>query len=186
MSKLAIVVLSVVSLVVVALLSLGMGYIGFGNDANGFEADIQAKYNDNRNVYDNGWKKVVEMSQVPDMQVKALKELYDGTMKGRYGKDGSKAMMQWIQEQNPSLDQQTFVKIQQAVESFRNEFASNQTELVSRKQAYQRYLTATTSGRFFNMIGGYPHIDLSKYDIVTSDKTEEDFRTKRSEPLKLK
>lgn len=172
------------SFVLVALFAV-FGYVGFSNDANKFEVDIKAKYTDNQNVYDNGWKKVTEVAQVPAMQTASLKDLYDATMKGRYGADGSKAMFQFIKEQNPNLDQSTFIKIQQDIEAFRNEFASNQTRLVSQKQQYETFLTATTSGRFYNMIGSYPHIDLSKFDIVTSDKTQQDFATKRAEPLQL-
>lgn len=180
------VVLGIAGLVVFMLAMLLFGYIAFGNTANGFETDIKAKYNDNRNVYDNGWKRVQELAQVPDMQVEALQKVYDSAMKGRYGSEGSKAVVQFIQEQNPNLDQATFLKIQQNIESFRNDFAANQTRLVSIKQQYERYLTATTSGRLYNSFAGYPRIDLSQFDIITSDKTEEDFRTKRSEPLTLK
>ena len=176
--------------IVVVLLALvgflAMGYVGFGNDSNRFENQIKAKYTDNQNVYDNGWKKVKEMAQVPDMQTEAFTKIYDGVMKGRYGANGSQALLQFIKEQNPNLDQQTFVKIQVAVEDFHNEFQANQTQLVSIKQSYANYLTATTSGRFYNMVGNYPRIDLTKYDIVTSDKTQQDFDTKKAPELKLK
>lgn len=164
---------------------LGLGYLSFSNTANGFEVDIKAKYTNNQNVYDNGFKKVVEIAQVPDMQVQGLKTLYDSTMKSRYGADGSKAMLQAIKEQNPTLDQKTYIKIQQTIEEFRNEFQSNQTGLISVKQEYERFLSATTSGRIYNFIGHYPHIDLSVYDIVTSDQTAKAFSTKRDAPLKL-
>ncbi len=185
MNKLTAISLTILGLIVFVASTLLFGYIGFSNEANGFEVDIKAKYTNNKNVYDNGWKKVVEVSQVPQLQVNALRDLYEATMKGRYGKDGSKAILQFITEQNPNLDQSTLVKIQQDIEAFRTEFASNQTGLISRKQAYERFLTATTSGRLYNTFGGYPHIDLTKFDIVTSDKTEQDFERKRSEPLKL-
>lgn len=35
------------------------------------------------------------------------------------------------------------------------------------------------------MFGKYPHIDMSKFDIVTSDKTQQDFDSKRADELKL-
>ena len=73
--------------------------------------------------------------------------------------------------------------IQQSIEVFHTQFAQSQTELVSRKQEYQNLLTGTTSGRFYNMLAHYPHIDMSKYDIVTSAKTEQDFDTKQAGPL---
>lgn len=178
--------LGIVGVFILLAAFMGLGYIGFSNDANRFENQAKAKYTDNQNVYDNGWKKVKEMAQVPDMQTDALSKLYDGVMKGRYGADGSKAMFQFIKEQNPDLNQETFLKIQRAVEDFHNEFQANQTQLISVKQAYDNYLTATTSGRFYNLIGHYPHIDMAKYDIVTSDKTQKDFDTKKAPELKLR
>lgn len=178
---------AITAIVLVVLLAFGaLGYVGFSNDANRFENQVKAKYTDNQNVYDNGWKKVREMAQVPDMQVDALSKIYDGVMKGRYGEKGSQALLQFIKEQNPDLNQETFLKIQRAVEDFHNEFQANQTQLISVKQSYDNYLTATTSGRFYNMMGHYPHLDMSKYDIVTSDKTQQDFSRKKADELKLK
>lgn len=165
---------------------LGFGYLGFSNDAAAFEADIKAKYTNNQNVYDNGWKTVKESVQVTSLQAEALQKVYADTMKGRYGADGSKALFQMIKEQNPNLDQSTFLKLQQQIESFRNTFSSNQTGLISKKQEYEKFLTATTGGRFFNNFGHYPHIDLSVYDIVTSQKTEDAFKTKKDDALDLK
>lgn len=185
-SKIAAVALSIVGVFVALVVLVVFGYVGFSNDANAFEVDIKAKFTDNKNVYDNGWKKVKEVAQVPEMQVDALQKVYATTMQGRYGADGSKALFQFIKEQNPTIDQTTFIKIQQDIEAFRNEFASNQTQLVSRKQAYERFLTATTSGRFYNTFGSYPHIDLTKFDIVTSDLTETTFDKLRAGELKLK
>jgi hypothetical protein len=186
MSKTLAIGLSAVGVIVFVLFFLLFGYIGFGNTANGFETDIKAKYTDNKNVYDNGWKRVKELAQVPDMQVEGLQKLYDATMKGRYGANGSQAVLQFITEQNPALDQSTYRAIQQNIESFRLEFQANQTRLISIKQQYERFLTATTGGRFYNMIGGYPRIDLSQFDIVTSEKTEEDFKNKKSDPIQLR
>lgn len=159
------------------------GYISFTNDANRFEIGIKAQYNDNRNVYDNGWKKVVEVAKVPEKYTAKLKELYDGTMKGRYGANGSQAMMQWIQEQNPTIDPTLYRQLQQTIEGFRDRFQQSQTELIAKKQQYETFLYATIDGRFYNLIGGYPHIDMSKFDIITSEKTERDFETKKSDPL---
>ena len=185
MSKGVLAVLSAFGVVALLVIGLVVGYIGFSNDANRFEIAIKAQYTDNRNTYDNGWKKVVEVAQVPEKYTAKLKELYDGTMKGRYGADGSQAMMQWIQEQNPTIDPALYRQLQQVIEEFRNKFQQSQTELIAKKQQYENFLYATTSGRFYNMIVGYPHIDMSKYDIVTSEKTEQDFETKKSDPLKI-
>jgi hypothetical protein len=174
---------------IVFLVMLGFSYNGFINTATNFEVAIKAQYTNNQNVYDNGYKKVKEMAQVPQLQEQALEKLFVASISARqYDKGGQ--LMKFIQEQNPTLDQSTFVKIQQAVESYRNAFQNTQTELIAKKQSYETFLTATTSGRFNNTIAGmlgssFPRIDLNKFDIVTSDKTQKAFETKRDEPLDL-
>jgi hypothetical protein len=180
------IVAAVVGVFIFVIVLLGFGYLGFSNTARSYEVDIKAKYTNNKNVYDNGWKRIRELAQVPDMQVEQLQKLYDTAMKGRYGVDGSKAMVQFIHEQNPTLAPDTYNAISRNIESFRLEFASNQTGLISVKQEYERFLTATTNGRFYNTIGGYPAIDLTQYDIITSEQTEQDFKTKKSEPITLR
>lgn len=171
-------VLAVIAMVV-------LGFFDFQNTANQFEIGIQAQYKQNQNNYDNGWKTVMEKAQVPTMYTKQLQELYKTAMTGRYGEDGSHALFQFLKEQNPTLDPEIFRQIQQSIESFRKSFEAEQKTLVSKKQSYETYLRATYSGRFYNMIGGYPKIDLAVYDIVTSAKTQEDFKNKQAEPLKL-
>lgn len=171
---------------VFVIVTLVFGFVGFQNEANRYENGIKAQYTENQNVYDNGWKKVVEVAQVPDKYTNQLKQIYTDTMQGRYGENGSQALLQFIQEQNPQIDATLYRQIQQDVEIFRNDFTQSQRELVSRKQAYANFLNTNTSSRFYNFIGaGYPKIDLSKYDIVTSGKTQDAFTTKKDEPLKI-
>lgn len=185
MKKWILIPLAILGVLVFMGVSLAMGYIGFQNTCNDFEIQIKAQYTDNQNVYDNDFKEVLEKSQVPKMYTNQLRELYREAMTDRYGEAGSQALFQFIQEQNPALDSAIFVQIQQSIESFRKRFQQAQTELVSRKQAYDRYTKATTSGRFYNLVGGYPKIDMEQYAIVTSDRTQGVFQTKRDEPLKL-
>ncbi len=184
--KIALAILAVLAVLFIGTAGLlGLGYISFSNQAASFEVDIKAQYSQNQNVYDNGYKKVLEIAQVPAMQATNLAKLYDTAMKGREGADGSRALVQFVQEQNPTLDNAAYEKIQQTIEVFRNNFEANQTRLISHKQEYERFLTATTTGRIYNLVGHYPRIDLSVYDIMTSDQTDHDFKTKRGAEINL-
>jgi hypothetical protein len=170
----------------------GFGYIGYRNTANQYENSIVAQYDQNKNDYDNGWKKVVEVAQVPTMQMQQTKELYDSVMTGRYGSEGSKAFVQFIHEQNPTLGPQVYLEIQQTVQTFHDRFEASQTSLISKKQEYNNFITATTDSIFYNWIGNFPHLHVGvpngsqdDYAIVTSDKTETDFKNHKAEPLNL-
>jgi hypothetical protein len=162
--------------------SFVLGYFSFTSTANQYENGIEAQYSENQNTYDNGWKKVVEAAQITELQAAQLKGLYVDVLKGL--KD-SNAMLLALGQFNPNMDQGTHKKVQQLIEAFRNDFRERQSELIARKNEYKNYLTVNWSGRFFNMIAGYPKIDLKKFDIVTSNRTEDAFKTKRDEPLNL-
>lgn len=186
MTKFLIIAGGILGSIAVLGLILLFGYIEFTNTANRLENGIKAQYSENQNVYDNGWKKVTEVAQVPQAQVAALKEVYMGAISGTFGPNGSQALLQAFQVHQINIDQQTYVRIQQVIEEFRNTFQQRQSEMVSRTQNYENYLTATTSGRFFNMLAHYPHIDMEKYTkLVTSQKTEDVFKSKKDEALTI-
>lgn len=158
--------------------------VSINNSCVSYEQRVQKQYAQNKNVYDNYFKKVKEASQVPDMYIDGLKEVFSIAMKGRYGEEGVKAVFQWIQEHNPQVDSNIYKKIQDIIEAGRNEFAASQRTLLDIKREYETYIgrfPASVAARWLR----YPRIDLTKYDIVTSDKTEREFEQKKSEPLKL-
>lgn len=169
-----------------------IGYLGYRNTAQSFEVDIPAQYTEMQNVYDNGWKKVIEVAQVPAMQAAQVKDVYQGVMTGRYGANGSKALVSLIKEQNPNLPTETYTEIGRTVEQFHDSFQASQTNLIARKQEYAKFVTASTAGLVFNWIGNYPHIHIGvpagskdDYQIVTSDKTQTDFQNHKAGALDL-
>ena len=193
MSKSLIVVLSIVGFFVLMVFVLGFGYVGFSNDANAFEVDIPAQYQQMKNVYDNGWKRVMETAQVPDNYTEDMQKVWHGALTDRYGSKGSQAVLQLIKEANPQIDASLYKKVQEQIESFHNQFEASQTKIISEKQSYGLLLKATTSGRFYNTIGSYPHIQCGvpdgaedKYAILTSDKTETDFQLHKADALDLR
>ena len=159
--------------------------IGIHNDCVRQESGLKAQYSQNKNNYANYFDKLKEAAQVPDMYASKLKDLYDGTMKGRYGAEGSKAMFQFIKEQNPTLDPKMFVQLQEIIEAGRNSFEADQKTLLDKKRVYENTLGSFPGGSFAGMMG-FPKIDLSKIDIVINDETAKAFETKRAGPINLK
>lgn len=149
------------------------------------EKSIQAQYDQNKNNYDNFFKKVKEVSQVPDMYTNDLKKVYDSTMTGRYGDKGSQAVFQFIREHNPNFDSSLYKQIQQVIEAGRNDFEQNQKMLIDKKRTYETLLTKFPTN-FISSILGFPKIDLNKINIVTSDITEQVFNEKKSDPIKIR
>lgn len=159
--------------------------ISINNDLVSQEASLEAQYKQNQNNYDNFTKKVVEIAQVPAMMRDDLEKVTKAAISGRYGANGSKAVFQFIKEQNPTISSEVYTKIQQVIDSGRNAFEAEQKMLLDKKRLYVTDLKSFPTS-FIAALLGFPKIDLSKIDIVTSDQTEKAFETKKDKPLNLR
>lgn len=173
--------------VVGTLLAVVIGsYVSAYNYGNRAENEIKAIWENNQNILAQYTQKVQEAAQVPGMMKDDVKEVVSAALSGRYGPDGSKAVFQWIQEQNPTVDAGLYRKIQQIIEAGRDEFKVSQTRLIDAKRAYSTNLGYLWKGLWMR-IAGYPKINLDDYKAITNDYATKAFETgKEDGPIKLR
>lgn len=177
--------LGAVGFIVIVVFMAIASYISAANYGNRLENQLLTKVENNQNIYANGTQKIIEIAQVPAMYVDDVTKVTQAAIGGRYGADGSKAVFQMLREQNPQLDSSMYKKIQQVIESFRDEFKNNQTQMLDIRNTYKTALGTVWQGMWLKF-AGYPKTDLSKFDIVTTDKAADTFRTKRDSGVQLR
>lgn len=162
-----------------------MSYISAANYGNAAEKEIEAIWSNNQNVLGQYTLKVQEAVQVPEMYKNDLKEVVTAAVQGRYGEGGSKAVMQWLKEANVPFDSTLYVKMQQIIESGRNQFTTEQTRLIDVKRSYETNLGYVWRG-FWLKMAGYPKLDLAKYKPVVAGDTAKAFDTGVQQPIKMR
>jgi uncharacterized protein (UPF0333 family) len=177
---------SIIAIVIAGVLGFALigSYVSYANYGNRTERQLVAKNDDNQNIYANGSQKIFEIAQVPAMYKNDVKEVFTAAINGRYGEKGSQAMFQMLKEQNPQLDPSMYIKIQQVMEQFRNEFQQGQKEMLDMRRSYETALGNVWGGTWLS-IAGYPKVNMKDFAIVTTDKAAETFKTKRDTGIQL-
>lgn len=174
----------ILSLVVIMGVGLFGTYIKYYNLGAQAEQKLDAAWQENKVVLNGYTTKVQEVAQVPGMYKKDLQDVVQATFQGRYGKDGSKAVFQFIQERNMNLDPQMYRQIQQVMESGRNDFTTSQKQLIDVKRSYETQLNMFWSGLFLKF-AGYPKVDLNKYKVVVLNDVNQKFESGEDAVIKL-
>lgn len=159
--------------------------VGIYNYGNQQEQLIVARYKASETQLTQFTEKVMEEAQIPDMYADKLQAVAKTAIQARYGEDGSKAMLQMIHEQNPTLDASVYIRIQNDIAAGRDDFTRTQNDLNDATRQYKTALGSFWTGTWLR-IQGYPRIDLAKYDIVTSVRTDRIFDSKHDEVINLK
>lgn len=170
---------------VLAVILAAASYIKYANYGAATETALTAQLNDNRQMLGKHSTQIGEMAQVNSMYKDDLREVYTAALEGRYGENGSGAVMQWIQEQNPNMDSALYTRLSQKIEANRDEFSNAQRVLLDQKRAYETQTKLIWSG-FWLKLAGYPKINLDDIKVVTSTHSNKAFETGVDDGIQLR
>lgn len=183
---------AIIALVVVLVLIFGtlgvcaVGYLSANNYAAEVEPQLKAAKENSENYLAQYGQKLGESVQVPGMATKDVVEIMTASIGGRYGPNGSQAAIQMIREQNGVVDQKLYERIQQLIESGRDEYKQSQTKMLDIKRGYETNLGYAWRG-FWLRTAGFPKLNLDDYKVISTDRAQEAFKNgKESAPIQLR
>lgn len=175
-----------VGLILLVAVVCGVSYISANNYGAAVEAQLRGARDDNKNILAQYQQKILEAAQVPDMYKNDLKEVATSVMQGRYGPDGSKALMNWIKENDLKFDSSMYTKLQTIIESGRKDFEVGQTRMIDIRRGYETQLGYFWRGLWLR-VAGFPKVDMKEFAPITTDGVETTYKNgKEAGPLKLR
>jgi hypothetical protein len=163
--------------------TIGLGVLGFYNSEVTLRTSYEAKTDANKADFDNVWKTISQVAQVPDKYKQDFQSVYESYMTARTaGNDGSGAMLNFLTEAVPQYDaKELYVKVQTVVEAKRESWTARQKELRDIKREHDQLLR-TFPGVFYNVFLGRDELPVV---LVTSTRTEESFSTGTDDNVQL-
>jgi len=178
----AILALAVIGMVIILGASIVMYAFSVRNGFVRIENQIATTYEDAKAMNSQYTLKIREMAQIPKMATNQLSELVEKTLSSRYGEDGSKALFQFIQEQNPSISPELYTNIQKTIAGGRSDFEAKMKMLNDSKRVAYNQLDTQPSGFILEFMG-MPRKNIGyngakdDYPVIMSEDAQETFRT---------
>ena len=158
-------VLGAIMLIVVAVTA-----IGYKNQEVDLRTQFDMQQEKCKSYFDKMWKIIKQKAQISEKYKDSFTEVYVKMMDARY-KQGSGAMMQWIKEQNPTLDSSIYKELGNTIEAQRNGYHNENVLLLDIKRQHDSLRQKFPSSL---IVGSSKPLEAI---VVTSGKTKESFRT---------
>lgn len=172
--------LGALGVVVLIGLVLVFGVVGMYNTQATLKNTYEMKVKDNQSEFDNMWKKIQQVVQVPEAKKDALKEIFVAHAESRTTQ-GSGKLMTWLQESVPNVNLDTYDKAMNIITASRDGWTMRQKELVDYARVYNQNLVTFPKNFVLNTFG-FQKIDPQ---IITSTRTDESFKTGKDDDVQL-
>lgn len=164
---------------VLAVIIVVVMYVSYSNAEVRLRNAIKAKQTDNKNEMDAMWKTIAQTAEVSDKDRASLMEIFNGYAQARNGNDNGAAVVKWIKEAIPTVDNKTLLNLQNIIVAQRDGFKFRQKELLDLNREHDNIIDTLPSSLF---VGGRGKIDVV---IVTSTRTENAFQSGKDDDTQL-
>jgi hypothetical protein len=172
----------IASVVVVGII-FGIWYFGTFNKQARFVAQISGEQDVCKISYDNTWKVIQEMAQVPDAYKDGFKESWGVIVNSSPSKTAG-LVNAYVTRFNPKFDSKLYEKLMVTIEHQRKSFAEAQKKLRALKTEHDAFRTTmpvdSMLGRM--LFGTFPPIEVQ---LVLSEKTDNAFETGRDDKINV-
>lgn len=175
--------LGILCILVLIVVWIAFAVIGVSNKEVVLRTTIETKQRDNKNEFDNMWKKISQVAQVTEGQKEAIKEIVVGYANARsQGRDGSGSFINALHEAIPNVDTSTFNNLQNIIVGARDSFTFRQKELLDLSREHTILLRRFPEGWVLTSFMGRKPIEIV---IVTSSRTEKTFETGKDDDVNV-
>lgn len=178
MSKGSMIAIVSVVVFVVLILMVVISYFSFSNGEIRLRNQISAVQTDNQNEFDLMWKKISQVAQITRSERESVERIIIGYADERTGSNQG-SFINAVREALPTIDNSTFLNLQNIIVSSRDRFAQRQKQLIDLKREHDNILM-TFPGSLF--VGGRPQIDIV---VITSTRTQNTFESGLDDDISL-
>lgn len=181
MSKSKMVTLAVTGCFGIFVLIFVVGLISTGNMEARYRILEVAKQASNTTEFDNMWKKIKSIAEVPEKKKEALRDIFVSHANARGSIKG--ALMTWVQESVPNADMSIYDNMMNIVAGTRDSWTQRQNELIDIDRKRREMFVVFPSNMFLAILGRDENAVTMQ--IVTSTKTEEVFKTGKDDDVSV-
>lgn len=184
MSNATKILIGILLLIIMSIASIALYVLNTYNMAVKFENNIQAVYDNNRNIMANSYYGPLEAAGLGEKKYKEMMiQMVEAVGRGYQGATGGKAMMLWLGQTQPTMTHEMQLKFVSIAEKGLAKLEGSQTDLIARGNVYNDFLGTEPRGSIARFMG-FPKVDLKKIlTPVTDNQTEQSFETKRRAPI---
>lgn len=167
------------------LLLAGLWAVGVYNGFVAAEQTVKARYKASQASLTNAVNTLKTMGVTTQKYIDVFTNALKIAIEGRYGQGGSKAVVQFLQEQNPTMPTEVMTKLQDATEEVYADFYASNVATVDADRAYMTSVKSFPANLVASIFK-FPTFEYTNagYDkVIMTAESETAFQTSKMESI---